>query len=249
MLSGEGGDELFGGYDTYAADMLAPRLGRLAALARPLVDRLPSSTAKASLDYRRSASCAVRSCRRSSATSPGARSSAPMPVRSSSAAERDGAYLIDAASAPAIAETAGAGPLARLQDVDLGMYLADDLLVKIDRASMAHSLEARVPYLDPAVTDFALALPDRLKVRGLAKKRLLRAAAGPLLPAEIVHGKKRGFRTAARHVAARRAGAVRARGARRGGGAPGLLPTRARGALIDEHVAGRADLGRQLWRC
>ena len=71
-------------------------------------------------------------------------------------------------------ETEGAELLARLQDVDLGAYLVDDLLVKTDRASMAHSLEARVPFLDPVVTNFALALPTRHKVRGLRKKILLR---------------------------------------------------------------------------
>src|SRR5256885_16911413 len=75
------------------------------------------------------------------------------------------------------AETEGAEPLARLQDVDFGIYLVDDLLVKTDRASMAHSLEARVPFLDSVVTNFAFALPAKHKVRGLSKKVLLRKAA------------------------------------------------------------------------
>src|SRR5262249_59626113 len=75
------------------------------------------------------------------------------------------------------AETQGADQLARLQDVDLGVYLVDDLLVKTDRASMAHSLEARVPYLDTVVTNLALALPARHKLPGLSKKVLLRKAA------------------------------------------------------------------------
>ena len=68
------------------------------------------------------------------------------------------------------AESEGADLLARLQDLDLGLYLPDDLLVKSDRASMAHSLELRVPFLDPAVATFAQALPRRYKVRGFAKK-------------------------------------------------------------------------------
>ena len=83
--------------------------------------------------------------------------------------------------------------ITRLQDVDFGIYLVDDLLVKTDRASMAHSLEARVPFLDTMVTNFAFSLPVRHKVRGLSKKRLLRKAVEPLLPREVVHGRKRGF--------------------------------------------------------
>ena len=65
--------------------------------------------------------------------------------------------------------------------------------MKTDRASMAHSLEARVPFLDSVVTNFAFALPAKHKVRGLSKKVLLRKAAEPLVPREIVHGRKRGF--------------------------------------------------------
>src|SRR5205085_913629 len=91
------------------------------------------------------------------------------------------------------AETARADPLARLQDVDFGIYLVDDLLVKTDRASMAWSLEARVPFLDTVVTNFAFSLPTGEKVRRFAKKRLLRKAVEPLLPAQVVHGPKRGF--------------------------------------------------------
>jgi asparagine synthase (glutamine-hydrolysing) len=120
--------------------------------------------------------------------------------------------------------------------------------VKTDRASMAHSLEARVPYLDDIVAGFALALPARLKVRGLAKKRLLRKAVAPLLPRSIVHGKKRGFSIPAaawlrgplvpfaREVlspeAVRRQGYFRPEAVTR---------------LLDDHVAGREDLSRQLW--
>ena len=65
--------------------------------------------------------------------------------------------------------------------------------MKTDRASMAHSLEARVPFLDPVVAELALALPTLQKVRGFAKKRLLRKAVAPLLPREILRGRKRGF--------------------------------------------------------
>src|SRR5205823_14269228 len=185
-LSGEGGDELFGGYYTYAADLLADRLAPLARLARPLVEALPASTANASFDYK--AKRFVRAAHLpplerhhawKEIFSPDAR--AELTGRSSTSGPLE---LLRAR----YRETEGGDPLARLQDVDLGVYLVDDLLVKTDRASMAHSLEARVPFLDTVVTNLALALPRRHKVHGLSKKVLLRKAAAPLLPREIVRG-------------------------------------------------------------
>ena len=146
------------------------------------------------------------------------------------------------------AETAGAEPLARLQDVDLGTYLVDDLLVKTDRASMAHSLEVRVPFLDPVVAELALALPTGQKVLALAKKRLLRRAAAGLVPRQIVHGRKRGFSIPA---AAWLRGDLEpfardllsADALRR----DGFFRPEAVTRLLDEHVAGRDDHSRPLW--
>ena len=190
-LSGEGGDELFGGYYTYAADLLALRAGGLARLARPVVERLPSSSARASFDYR------AKRFVRAAHLPPLERHHGWKEIFSDEAraeltGRRSAFDPVDLLRAR-FAETEGAELLARLQDVDLGTYLVDDLLVKTDRASMAHSLEARVPYLDPVVTNLALALPTRQKIRGVTKKVLLRRAAEPLLPRRIVHGRKRGF--------------------------------------------------------
>jgi asparagine synthase (glutamine-hydrolysing) len=146
------------------------------------------------------------------------------------------------------AETAGAEPLARLQDADLAPYLADDLLTKTDRMSMAHSVEVRVPFLDPVVAELALALPTSAKVRGLAKKRLLRMVASTLLPREVARGAKRGFSIP---MAAWLRGALlpMARdllspdALRRGGVLEPAPVTR----LLDEHVARRDDHSRALW--
>jgi asparagine synthase (glutamine-hydrolysing) len=190
-LSGEGGDELFGGYYTYAADLLADRVAPLARLARPLVERLPSSSAKASFDYK------AKRFVRAAHLPPLERHHGWKEIFSPDLrAELTGrGALFDPVDVyrARYAQTEGADPLARLQDVDFGIYLVDDLLVKTDRASMAHSLEARVPFLDSVVTNFAFTLPAKHKVRGLSKKVLLRKAAEPLLPREVVHGRKRGF--------------------------------------------------------
>ena len=245
-LSGEGGDELFGGYYTYAADLLALRAGRLARLARPLIERLPSSSARASFDYK------AKRFVRGAHLPPLERHHAWKEIFSREArAEltgRSSAFDPVELLRARFAETEGAELLARLQDVDLGLYLVDDLLVKTDRASMAHSLEARVPFLDPVVTNFALALPTTHKVRGLRKKVLLRRAVEPFVPREILRGRKRGFSIPA---AAWLRGELEpfaretlsAETLRR----QGFFRPEAVTRLIDDHVARREDLSRQLW--
>ncbi|HEY8843875.1 MAG TPA: asparagine synthase C-terminal domain-containing protein, partial [Gaiellaceae bacterium] len=245
-LSGEGGDELFGGYYTYVADQLALRAGAAARLARPLVELLPTSTARASFDYK------AKRFVRGAQLPPLERHHAWKEIFSPDAraeltGRRNAFDPVDLYRAR-FAETEGADLLARLQDVDLGIYLVDDLLVKTDRASMAHSLEARVPFLDPAVTNFAATLPAKHRVRGLRKKVLLRKAVAPLVPSQIVRGKKRGFSIPAAawlrgelEPFARET--LNTETLRR----QGFFRPEAVTALLDRHVAGKDDLSRQLW--
>jgi asparagine synthase (glutamine-hydrolysing) len=246
-MSGEGGDELFGGYYTYVADLLAPRVGGLAAVARPLIERLPSSSRRAaSFDYK------AKRFARAAKLPPLERHHGWKEIFD---AETRGALLRERRGGDPLAVyrehyalTAGGPELARLQEIDLNVYLPSDLLVKTDRASMAHSLEARVPFLDTAVSDVALALPTSQKVRGFDKKRLLRKALEPLLPRDVTHGRKQGF-------------SIPAAAWLRGGLEPFarelLSPARIRGqgwfdpdvvtAVLDRHVSGREDLSRQIW--
>jgi asparagine synthase (glutamine-hydrolysing) len=246
VLSGEGGDELFGGYYTYVADRLAPRIGRAAPFLRPLVERLPSSSAKVSFDYK------AKRFIRGAHLPPVERHHAWKEIFSLEAQDE---LLSDSRVSDPLdlyraryAETEGAEELARLQDLDLGIYLVDDLLVKTDRASMAHSLEARVPFLDPVVAELALALDTKQKVRGLAKKRLLRRAVDPLLPREIIRGRKQGF-------------SIPVAAWLRGGLEPfardvlsaetierqGYLRPEAVNRVLEDHVSGKEDLSRQIW--
>jgi asparagine synthase (glutamine-hydrolysing) len=246
-LSGEGGDELFGGYYTYVADLLAPRFGRLAALAAPLIERLPSSDEKVSFDYK------AKRFARAAGLPPLERH---LGWKEIFGADARAALLGDLAPGwdpvdlyrERFAETAGAEPLARFQDLDLGIYLVDDLLVKTDRTSMAHSLELRVPFLDDRVAGFGLGLATPLKVRGLAKKRLLRRALAPLLPKEILRAPKQGFSIP---LAAWLRGPLK-------GFAQEVLSSQALAAqgvfdpavvapMVDRHCSGREDLSRQLW--
>src|SRR4051795_10340184 len=246
VLSGEGGDELFGGYYTYVADRLALRVGRAAPFLRPLVERLPSSSAKVSFDYK------AKRFVRGAHLPPVERHHAWKEIFSADAQDE---LLSDPRTTDPLdvyrerfGETEGAQELARLQDLDLGIYLVDDLLVKTDRASMAHSLEARVPFLDPVVAELALALDTKQKVRGFSKKRLLRRAAAPLLPREIIRGRKQGF-------------SIPVAAWLRGDLAPfardvlspqtverqGYLDPVAVTRVLDDHISGKEDLSRQIW--
>jgi asparagine synthase (glutamine-hydrolysing) len=249
-LSGEGGDELFGGYHTYAADLLAPRLAGAARLARPLVERIPSSSRRVSVDYRarrfvRAAGLPAleRHHGWKEILAPALRAQLLAPLHDGRA-PRDPVDQLRAR----YAETAGAPALARLQDVDLAPYLSDDLLTKTDRMSMAHSVEVRVPFLDPYVAELAFALPTSAKVRGTAKKRLLRQVAGTLLPREIARGAKRGFSIPMaawlRGPLLPMARDLLAPAALR---RDGLLDPAPVTRLLDEHLARRDDHSRALW--
>ena len=246
VLSGEGGDELFGGYYTYQADLLAKRAGRAAQLARPVVELLPSSSARVSFDYK------AKRFVRGAHLPPLERHHAWKEIFSADARSelRGRVSTFDPVDVlrHRYAQSAGADELARLQDVDRAVLLVDDLLVKTDRASMAWSLEARVPFLDTAVTDFALALPRRRRVALTGKKILLRAVARPLLPEAIVRGRKRGFsipaaawlrgalepfaREVLSHDTVRR---------------QGFFEPAAVDRVVDDHVSGREDMSRQIW--
>jgi len=245
-LSGEGGDELFGGYYTYVADLLAERFGPVAARLRPLAELLPSSTRKVSFDYR------LKRFTRAAGRPPLERHHMYKEIFAADArAEltgRDSEFDPLSGYRERFAETEGHELLTRLQDVDFGLYLVDDLLTKTDRASMAWSLEARVPFMDTVVSNFAFALPVRHKVRGFSKKRLLRKAVEPLLPREVVHGRKRGFSIpAAAWLRGELEPFARETLAAENLKRQGFFRPEAVQRVLNDHVSGREDLSRQLW--
>ncbi len=247
-LSGEGGDELFGGYYTYVADYLAPRFGRVAAAMRPALQLVPASTRSSSWEER------LKRFSHGGHLPPLERHHAWREVFSADAraelladGRRGTADPVDLFRAR-YEETNGAEELGRLMDVDVGTYLVDDLLVKMDRASMAHSLEARVPFCDPVVAEFAFSLPARFKVRRFDKKRLLRKALQPLLPEDILGARKQGFslptaawlrgdlQTFARDTLS--AATLRRQGFFR----PEVVEP-----MLEAHVSGKRNASRQLW--
>jgi asparagine synthase (glutamine-hydrolysing) len=145
-------------------------------------------------------------------------------------------------------QSAGAEPIARATHLDALTYLPNDILLKVDRASMRVALEVRAPFLARAVVEFAFAVPDRYRMRGGAGKRLLKAAARPLLPAEIIDRPKKGFGIP---VAAWLNGPLQplvrdvlsASSLRR----TGIFDPAAVTAMLDAHAHKRADLRKPLW--
>ncbi|HKQ96653.1 MAG TPA: asparagine synthase C-terminal domain-containing protein, partial [Candidatus Polarisedimenticolia bacterium] len=140
------------------------------------------------------------------------------------------------------------GSLEHQQFLDLKTFLADDILFKTDRASMATSLEARVPYLDHELVEFAFRVPPSMKLRGFTGKWILRRAFKDRIPAAILRRRKSGFSVP---IAAWLRGDLRAMARDllhpRRLGPQGLFRPERVAHLLAEHEAGAADHGRTLW--
>ena len=177
ILSGEGADELFGGYPTYIGHKLAPKYDALPSFVRGGVKRLahalPPSGKKVTLEYllKRFVDDAERPWYERHLRWFGSGLTERVP-------QLDG--LAD-------------DPLTGAMLLDYRSYLRDNLLVKVDRATMLSSVEARAPYLDRDVTAFALSLPTDLRVRGLTTKWVLKKAAEKWLPHDVIYRRKRGL--------------------------------------------------------
>ena len=170
VLGGDGGDELFGGYLTYQASLLHARLAaafpRRCAAAWPGPRRgSPPSEDKVSASYKAMRFGRALDLPTVRLTSPGTalgfRGRRPRWSGPRSRARRCGRADGPRAAAPPAAATGPQGS----PEADIAEYLPNDILAKVDRMSMAHGLEVRAPFLQPAIADFALTLPDHLRLR------------------------------------------------------------------------------------
>jgi asparagine synthase (glutamine-hydrolysing) len=201
-LNGDAGDESFGGYDRYVANLLAASFDRLpgAGLLRHAIRFglrfLPRSGSRTSWLYRGRrfldglTEAPERRYARWLCHFLGDRKAELCtPEFLAAAGDTDALDILLAAYRESDAPDFGDATLG----VDAGLYLPDDLLVKVDIASMAHALEARSPFLDHEFMEFAAAIPFNLKVRGRVKKYILKRALAGLLPDQILHRPKMGF--------------------------------------------------------
>ena len=141
-----------------------------------------------------------------------------------------------------------ATPLARAFHVYARQFMLDDILVKVDRCSMLHSLEVRAPFLDKDAAEFAARLPVSRKLHGFKRKWLLKKAFAELLPDEILYRNKRGFQIpVAQWLRGRMRPLMEDLLSESTLKAQGIFNYQAVRALMDEHVSGRADLRKPLW--
>ncbi|HUJ26397.1 MAG TPA: asparagine synthase (glutamine-hydrolyzing) [Myxococcales bacterium] len=252
-LAGDGGDELFGGYDPFLAHRPAALFAHvprsLRALLEMAVHALPSSSRNMSLDFR------LKQFMRGVDAPPTLRHAswiaALLPGELARLLHPDLRPLAraDVVFRQVLGEARGApGSMDEALRYYLTRYLADDILVKADRASMAASLELRAPYLDTAVVEFAARLPWRTKVSWTRTKIILKEALRGVVPDEILRRPKKGFGIP---VAAWIRGPLRplfeellSENALRDAGV--FEPAAVR-ALLEAHFAGRADLRKPLW--
>lgn len=194
VLSGEGADELFGGYLRYSLDRFAkyyqilPKLVSNGLIKPILNDIIDNKRIVQGLD------------------------AISEPDRSSRYLKWVSVFDTDSLNAvfgnPVFIEEEWSGlkafynaihneyandALSSILYTDIKTWLPDDLLTKVDRMSMAHGLEARVPYLDNRMVDLAFSIPSRLKIKGFKRKYIFKRAVSNILPDEIVRRSKRGF--------------------------------------------------------
>jgi len=249
-LSGEGGDEVFGGYLTYRANRMAQLARRSPAtalrLALATVNHWPVSDEKISLEYK------IKRFLEGCLLPP---DQAHVYWNGTFSASQKAALLrtplpnsLDGVLGELRQRLTGADDLAAYLWFDQKYFLPDDILNKVDRMSMAHALEVRPPFLDHRIVEFAASLPSSFKIQGARQKVLLKELMRDKLPASILNKKKTGLDIPS-HEWLR--GPLRqlmldaiATGT---SDHPGLFQKSAIDACVRDHLERRANLGYHLW--
>ena len=236
VLSGDGADESFAGYPTTLAHQVADLAAPFAGLLGPLTRRLPTRWEGVTPDYmaRRFVDGLALPWARRHMVWMGAW--LPDELRLPEAAWG----LVDAHAAA----VSGADPVSRSLYLDQRLYLSDGVLVKVDRASMAHGIEVRSPFLDHAIVQLAADMPVHMKLLGRSRKRVLKRAMAGILPPETLARRKQGFGTP---IGPWLRGPNKSLLTHLPEALDDLIPGEQLSAVIDEHLRGVADHRRRLW--
>jgi asparagine synthase (glutamine-hydrolysing) len=256
VLSGEGGDETFAGYDTYKAFEVSQWFSKVPGFVRngmikPFANALPVSDKKLSFEFKLKRFLGGQD----------------LPPEEAhlwwrivlGEEEKLALYTDDARDQMALQPSvrhfrdafahAGADKtLSGLMYLDSTIFMPDDLMIKNDRMTMAHSLEARVPFTDPELTGYLATVPTKFKMKGGKKKHLMREAMRPYLPESILNKKKVGLempysrwlKDELNDLMMDYLGPENLKRTR-------IFKPEGIQTMIDEHVGGRRDNGRPLW--
>jgi len=252
-LGGDGGDELFAGYPTLQAHrlaayyLMAPRVLR-EGLIEPVVRRLPVSRSNLSFDFR--AKRFVGGARYPTAERHQRWMGSFVAEERSALLSHETRQQLSANGSSDLdfGQAAYADPLNQVLLMDMRLYLENDILVKLDRASMMASLEGRVPLLNNDFVEYATHLPLNMKLRGLRSKFLLKRALRGILPDQILSRPKKGFGIPVAHwfrgpLKEQMLSVLSPERVVR----KGFFDPRAVQQLIDDHISGRRDNRKQLW--
>jgi asparagine synthase (glutamine-hydrolysing) len=254
VLSGDGADELFGGYDRYKAARVGEWYARLPGIVREGLRRALGSRNGGAARKRGTLADQLYRLERAIGRPP-ALEHARWMVRTDALLQRDlvgGSMDREDSWTEPMRAALEASPfrsgLNRQLEVDVNTYLPDDILFKLDRSTMAASLEARVPYLDHELVEFAFRVPGDWKLRGLEGKWILRRAMRGSLPAETLRRRKSGFtvpigvwlRRDLRSLASDLLAPERLK-------REGILEPIAVSKILQDHGTGRVDNSRTLW--
>lgn len=256
-LSGDGGDEILGGYETYPASLIAGWTQRLPETIRRFLlaaaSRLPVSLDHVTWDYKLRKflmGCNLPPLEhhqtwRTIFHAEHKRFLYSPAFQNALGPDRNRPAFADWQE---LMDRNDIDRLTRYQFLDIRTYLTDNNLTKVDRMSMAHSLEVRIPFLDEQVAMTGFRIPPTLRVRGLTTKRILRRLMKGRLPESVLAMPKRGFAVPLAHwfkgplEDELRQWLNPSRIAQTGLLLPDKIP-----ALIEEHKRGRTNLSRQLW--
>lgn len=257
VLGGDGGDELFGGYDAYAAQHVARGIARVVPTVAWRLAEQAASVVRPREQKKGLINKAKRFIEGMAAGDPSLAHYRWITFLDGRARRR--LYtprLLDAATSgdvhrevrEALGAYAANDPVNRLLYADLKVYLADDILVKVDRMSMATSLETRAPFLDTDLMELAFSMPGDLKVRGGERKYILKRALAGVLPETILHRRKEGFSVPMKQWLRRDLQPLmRGLLAPERIGRRGLVDPAEVTRMMDAHVAGRANYAHQLF--
>ena len=242
VLSGEGADELFGGYNIYREPQSLevfnkiPRVGKV--LLKGIANMLPEGMKGKSFIERGVTPMEERYIGN-------AKMFTEEEKRDLLNVYHEGLNYLDVTN-PLYQESRGYDPVDRMQYIDIHTWMRGDILLKADRVTMAHSLELRVPFLDKAVFEVASKIPTSLKTANGTTKYILRKAAEGIVPAHVLDRKKLGFPVPIRHWLKNEMNEW-AKKIIRESNTDHLINKTYVSQLLEDHCQGKADNSRKIW--